>query len=156
MDIVFQAPVRRAPMKALSKIARAIQRGWDFGEFLPLRPFSELAPPSLAHLPGSGYRSFHYRGQHQVRRMLALLQPQLYERHWSDGQLWYMLHWGWLRAQLARQYPAWRSEYEIPARLRNWLVEELRLLGFEVQLPLPPQTDSSALITWRASLYFSN
>lgn len=136
-----------------TRVARAVQLAYQ----RPRAPAGYEPQELPVSQPRLLYQARRYHGYSHVREMLIVLLPQLYERQWNDLQCWSMLYWDQLLQQVRSYLPQWlEHEGEIPNWLRNLLVSELRQRGYSVQLPLPPQTNNSAIISWRADLYFNN
>lgn len=88
------------------------------------------------------WREFPRLPSVHARVVLCQLKAVLYERHWTDHQLWYMMEW---RSYGLKDFPDVQEE----------IIRLLRSEGYAVQTPEPPQTNTSILITWRAALYFN-
>lgn len=155
MSVIMQPPVGRAPRKGLQKVAAAVRR-------LLQGP----APGEVRREFPQTWEDFGQRFLYQARwtshteaahTLWQLLSPQLYERHWTDRQVWFMLDWLQLEHQIFR-HPTLQKTWVydgIPVGVRQELLEHMQKLGFAIQRPLPPQTDTTVLITWRAGLYFA-
>lgn len=97
--------------------------------------------------------SFSWEGDFLFNQLQIVVHRELARRHWIDRQLWYMLDWRELQNKLVAESQRWPL-YTVPTTLREQLLSYLQRTGYEVQRPEVPQTDTTVLITWRASLYF--
>lgn len=122
----------------------------------PTRPARSSVARALAFL-GWGAApvqtfAFGWEGDFLFHQLQVIVHQELARRHWVDRQLWYMLDWHGLQKKLVAHPGSWPL-YTVPSALRERLLSSLRCDGYEVHRPEPPQTDTTVLITWRASLY---
>lgn len=79
------------------------------------------------------------------------LQPLLFDRHWTDKQVWYCLDWVQFDKYNQFRYPPMANDWQ----LQQGLITILREQGYQVEVPKPPQNNKSIIISWRAELYFN-
>lgn len=138
------------PWQSYTRLARATQLAFEI-------PRAPAGYQTYAPAPNFVIYRATLLGQTSVRQLLAVLLPQLFERHWTDHQCCFVLDWSRLLRQIRQYLPDWGAPLEeIPAAVRNRLVQELLVRGYQVELPLPPQTCINAILSWRADLYFKN